>query len=666
MENVKQRLEQLKTLINRYNYEYYVLDQPTVSDYEYDQLMQELIELETKYPDLQTPDSPTRRVGGAVLDHFVKVTHKTPMLSLGNAFNESDIRQFDERVREVTANPVYVCELKIDGLACSLEYENGVLVRAATRGDGQVGEDITHNVMTIKSVPLKLTEPVTVDVRGEIFLPIAEFERINQEREAENLSLFANPRNAAAGTVRQLDSSIAAKRKLDMFIHQLPDAENLGIRTHSEALNYLEQLGFKTNPHRKVCHSIEAVLQFIEEWTEKKNDLPYEIDGLVIKVDDLETQAQLGTTVKSPKWAVAYKFPAEEVTTVLKDIVFNVGRTGAITPLAILEPVQIMGTTVQRATLHNEDQIKWLDIRVGGKVVVRKAGYIIPEIVRPVIDENHQSLPVFEMITHCPACGSELVQNREEVNYYCTNVNCPAQLVESLIHFASRQAMNIEGLGDKICALLFEQGFVKRISDLYRLTEDKIRSLPKFKEKSTKNLLTAIEKSKENSLERLLFGLGIRYVGEKASLILAEHFKTMDRLFAVTYEELIAIPEIGDVIARSIVQYFSNEENREMIEELRTLGVNMNYIGEETIETEAFSGKTFVLTGTLTSFKRSEAKALLERLGGKVTGSVSRNTDVVIAGTEVGSKLSRAQELGIEIWDEETFIRHVEPYVDKE
>lgn len=662
IEQVKKRIEELKALINRYNYEYYVLDQPTVSDYEYDQLMKELIELETKYPEFQTEDSPTRRVGGMVLDQFEKVVHRTPMLSLSNAFSEGDIRQFDQRVREVIPHPVYVCELKIDGLACSLEYEQGILKRAATRGDGMVGEDITHNILTIKSVPLKLRDPVTIDVRGEVFMPKAAFEQLNREREANHLSLFANPRNAAAGSVRQLDSKIAAERKLDMFLYQLPDALSLGIKTHSAALDYLDDLGFKTNPHRRVCHNVEDVLAYIREWTERKHDLPYEIDGLVIKVDDLEAQALLGVTTKSPKWAIAYKFPAEEVTTVLKDIVFNVGRTGAITPLAILEPVQIMGTTVQRATLHNEDFIRHRDIRIGGKVIIRKAGYIIPEVVGPVKDEQYDTLPTFTMITHCPACGSRLVRNEGEADHYCTNRNCPAQMVEALIHFASRPAMNIEGLGEKICALLFDRGLVKKLSDLYRLTGEDLSSLPKFKEKSIHNLLIAIEKSKENSLERLLFGLGIRYVGEKASLLLAKHFQSLDSLAQATYDDLIRIPEIGDVIAQSVIHYFRLEENRALIQELKDLGVNMEYRGEKNIEAESFSGKTFVLTGTLSAFKRDEAKALIERLGGKVTSSVSKNTDVVIAGAEAGSKLSRAQALGIEIWDEETFLQRLEPF----
>lgn len=662
IEQVKKRIEELIALINRYNYEYYVLDQPTVSDYEYDQLMKELIELETKYPEFQTEDSPTRRVGGMVLDQFEKVVHRTPMLSLSNAFSEGDIRQFDQRVREVIPHPVYVCELKIDGLACSLEYEQGILKRAATRGDGMVGEDITHNILTIKSVPLKLRDPVTIDVRGEVFMPKAAFEQLNREREANHLSLFANPRNAAAGSVRQLDSKIAAERKLDMFLYQLPDALSLGIKTHSAALDYLDDLGFKTNPHRRVCHNVEDVLDYIREWTERKHDLPYEIDGLVIKVDDLEAQALLGVTTKSPKWAIAYKFPAEEVTTVLKDIVFNVGRTGAITPLAILEPVQIMGTTVQRATLHNEDFIRHRDIRIGGKVIIRKAGYIIPEVVGPVKDEQYDTLPTFTMITHCPACGSRLVRNEGEADHYCTNRNCPAQMVEALIHFASRPAMNIEGLGEKICALLFDRGLVKKLSDLYRLTGEDLSSLPKFKEKSIHNLLIAIEKSKENSLERLLFGLGIRYVGEKASLLLAKHFQSLDSLAQATYDDLIRIPEIGDVIAQSVIHYFRLEENRALIQELKDLGVNMEYRGEKTIEAESFSGKTFVLTGTLSAFKRDEAKALIERLGGKVTSSVSKNTDVVIAGAEAGSKLSRAQALGIEIWDEETFLQRLEPF----
>lgn len=662
MDEIKQRIEELKTLINRYNYEYYVLDQPTVTDREYDRLMQELIALEVAHPDLLTEDSPSRRIGGTVLENFVKVTHHIPMLSLANAFNEEDIRDFDLRVRQVIAQPVYTCELKIDGLACSLEYMDGVLKRASTRGDGLIGEDITHNVLTIKSIPLKLPEPLTMEVRGEVYMPKKSLERLNEERAKKNLPLFANPRNAAAGSVRQLDSKIAAERNLDMFLYNVPNAVELGVTKHSESLDYLDRLGFKTNTERRVCKNLDEVFDFITHWSQHLQDLPYEIDGLVIKLDDLLAQEEMGTTVKTPKWAIAYKFPAEEVTTKLKEILFNVGRTGAITPLAILEPVRIAGTIVQRATLHNEDFIKSRDIRVGDRVIVRKAGYIIPEVVGPVMEDDRKHLAPFEMITDCPVCGSELVRNEGEADHYCTNISCPAQKVESLIHFVSREAMNIEGLGEKIIELLFEKGLIHTISDIYRLQEADILALEGFKEKSTKNLLKAIEQSKENSLEKLLFGLGIRHVGAKVAKTLAKEFKTIEALIDANVEDFTAIPEIGEAIASSLVNYFQLEENKTLINDLKQLGLNTDFLGGESIEAAAFNGKTFVLTGTLEQMKRDEAKVLLEKLGAKVTGSVSKKTDVVVAGLEAGSKLTKAQELGIEVWDEAQFLERTALY----
>jgi DNA ligase (NAD+) len=660
--DIKNRIEEIRNLLNQYNYEYYVLDQPSISDREYDRLMQELILLEEQHPEFVTEDSPTRRVGGKVLENFVKIKHDIPMLSLGNVFNEGEVRDFDKRVREVMNQPAYMCELKIDGLAVSLNYVNGELKYAATRGDGTTGEDITHNVETIKSVPLRLKEAVDLEVRGEIYMPKRSFEKLNVKREQESLPLFANPRNAAAGSVRQLDSTIAAKRNLDIFLYSVPNAQGLGFKNHSDAMNYLDQLGFKTNKERKRCERVEEVIEFINYWSTRLESLPYEIDGLVIKVDDLSMQEELGYTSKTPKWAVAYKFPAEEVTTILKDIIFKVGRTGAITPNAVLEPVRIAGTTVQRATLHNEDFITSRDIRVGDRVVVRKAGYIIPEVVGPVVNERPEQLEAFKMIEHCPVCESELVRYEGEADHYCLNTSCPAKKVESLIHFVSREAMNIEGLGERLIEQLYDEELIKTIPDIYQLNREQLLNLERFGEKSTDNLLKAIEDSKQNSLEKLLFGLGIRHVGAKAARILAKDFKGIDQLMQASEADLTRINEIGGVIAASIVDYFAQEDNKALIDCLKTLGLNMNYLGEATINAEAFSGKTFVLTGTLEQLKRNDAKALLEKLGANVSGSVSKKTDVVVAGLEAGSKLTKAQDLGLEIWDEDTFLAKTEAY----
>lgn len=662
MEAIQKRIIDLRETLNRYNYEYYVLDQPTVSDREYDRLMQELMALEAEYPCYNTDDSPSRRVGGTVLDQFKKVTHKIPMLSLGNAFNEGDIRDFDKRVKEVIDHPTYMCELKIDGLAVSLHYEDGKLLYAATRGDGTVGEDITHNVVTIKSIPLKLKEKLSIEVRGEIYMPKQSFEGLNKEREALDLPLFANPRNAAAGSVRQLDSSIAAKRNLNIFLYSMPDASNLGFKKHSETLDYLKQLGFKTSKERKLCQNIEEVFDFIHYWGEHLNELPFEIDGLVIKVDDLTKQEELGYTAKTPKWAIAYKFPAEEVSTVLTNIIFNVGRTGVITPNAVLEPVRIAGTIVQRATLHNEDFITSRDIRVGDRVIVRKAGYIIPEVVRPILEDRDPNLGPFEMIEDCPVCHTELERQIGEADHYCINTNCPAQQMESLIHFVSRNAMNIDGLGERLIEQLFNEGLVKTIPDIYKLDKETLMGLERFAEKSSENLIHAIEVTKENSLEKLLFGLGIRHVGSKVAKIIAKQFKEIDRLFEAQVDDFRNIEEIGEVIARSLYDYFHHEENKHLIEELKTLGLNMRYLGEETLETKTFSNKTFVLTGTLETMKRNDAKDWLEKLGAKVSGSVSKKTDVVVAGSDAGSKLTKAQELGIEIWDEAKLVEELKPY----
>jgi DNA ligase (NAD+) len=659
------RIEELRELLNKYNYEYYVLDRPSVPDAEYDRLMQELIALEEQYPDLKTKDSPSQRVGGQALDAFQKVEHRTPMLSLANAFNEDDLRDFDRRVRQEVGDDVtYVCELKIDGLAVSVRYEDGYFVQGATRGDGVTGEDITENLKTIRSLPLRLNEPVTLEARGEAYMPKASFERLNEQRRNRGEELFANPRNAAAGSLRQLDPKIAASRHLDLFVYGLANAEELGIDSHSAALNYLQQLGFKTNPERRRCANIDEVIQFVNEWHEKRSNLPYEIDGIVVKVDSFEQQEQLGATAKSPRWAIAYKFPAEEVVTKLIGIELSVGRTGVVTPTAILEPVRVAGTIVQRATLHNEDFIRQKDIRIGDSVIIKKAGDIIPEVVNVVPDRRTGEELPFVMPTHCPECASELVRLDGEVALRCINPKCPAQIREGLIHFVSRQAMNIEGLGEKVISQLFREGLIHDVADIYRLTKEQLIPLERMGEKSATNLLHAIEASKQNSLERLLFGLGIRHVGAKAAKVLAEHFETMDRLQTATKEELMAIHEIGEKMADSIVTYFAKPEVKELLNELRAYGVNMEYKGPKTPKPgdvhSYFAGKTVVLTGKLESLSRNEAKEKIEQLGGKVTGSVSKNTDLVIAGADAGSKLAKAQQLNIEIWDEARFLQEIE------
>lgn len=660
--DVEKQIAELREQIEKHNYAYYVLDQPSISDAEYDELMRKLMELEEQYPQYKTPDSPSQRVGGAPLEAFQKVTHRVPMLSLSNAFNEGDLRDFDRRVRQEVGDVRYVCELKIDGLAVSLRYEDGYFVQGATRGDGTTGEDITENLKTIRSLPLRLRKQVTIEVRGEAYMPRKSFEKLNEKRKMNGEELFANPRNAAAGSLRQLDPKVAASRQLDIFAYHVVNAEELGILSHSAALNYLDELGFKTNPARQVCETIDDVLSYIEQWHGRRASLPYDIDGIVIKVDAFAQQKQLGATAKSPRWAIAYKFPAEEVVTQLVDIELSVGRTGVVTPTAILQPVRVAGTIVQRASLHNEDYIREKDIRLGDYVVIKKAGDIIPEVVRSLPERRTGKEEPFDMPTHCPACASELVRLDDEVALRCVNPQCPAQIREGLIHFVSRQAMNIDGLGEKVIAQLFEHGLVRSVADLYTLTKDELVALERMGEKSATNLLQAIEASKQNSLERLLFGLGIRHVGAKAAKTLAEHFETMERLQQATKEELTAIHEIGEKMADSIVTYFSKEEVKQLLERLRAYGVNMTYKGaKQTVDiSSTFAGKTFVLTGTLQSMSRSEAKETIEALGGKVTGSVSKKTDVVVVGEDAGSKLEKAKQLGITIWDEARFLQEIQ------
>lgn len=664
LQTAEKEVRELHQKLNQYNYEYHVLDKPSVPDAEYDRLMQQLIQIEEQFPQLKTSDSPTQRVGGQVLDLFEKVQHEIPMLSLGNAFNEQDLHDFDRRVTQAVGEEhSYVCELKIDGLAVSLRYENGLFVRGATRGDGTTGEDITANLRTIRSIPLRLNEPVSIEVRGEVFMPKRSFEALNKLKKEREEEPFANPRNAAAGSLRQLDTKIAASRNLDVFLYSIANTDAAGVSSHSGALDYLDKLGFKTNKERKLCRTIEEVLQFVEGWAEKRPHLPYEIDGLVIKVDSLDQQRALGFTAKSPRWAIAYKFPAEEVVTTLREIELSVGRTGVVTPTAILDPVRVAGTTVQRASLHNEDLIREKDIKIGDQVVVKKAGDIIPEVVNVLADSRTGEEIDFQMPTHCPECESELVRLEGEVALRCINPKCPAQIREGLIHFVSRDAMNIDGLGEKVISQLFAEQLIEDVADIYKLTREQLLALERMGEKSVSNLLQAIEASKSNSLERLLFGLGIRHVGAKAAKTLAIEFDTIDRLAVATYEELTAINEIGDKMADSIVSYFELEEVKELLEELKAIGVNTEYKGPKPVSiedsTSFFAGKTIVLTGKLEQLSRNEAKEEIEKLGGKVSGSVSKKTDLVIAGEDAGSKLTKAEELGVEVWNEEKMIEEL-------
>ncbi len=659
MDNIQNRVNELHDLLNQYSYEYYVKDNPSVPDSEYDKLLRELIDIEHAHPELKTDDSPTVRVGGEAQSSFEKVNHETPMLSLGNAFNEEELRRFDERIREHIGKVEYMCELKIDGLAVSLKYEDGRFVQGLTRGDGTTGEDITENLRTIHAIPLKIKEPLNVEVRGEAYMPRRSFMRLNDEREKNEEQPFANPRNAAAGSLRQLDPKLAAKRKLSVFLYSVNDFTDFNATTQSDALDELDRLGFKTNHERARVEDIEGVLEYIKKWTKQREQLSYDIDGIVIKVNDLDQQDEMGFTQKSPRWAIAYKFPAEEVVTELKDIELSIGRTGVVTPTAILEPIRVAGTTVSRASLHNEDLIKERDIRIGDSVIVKKAGDIIPEVVRSIIDRRPNDAKPYRMPTHCPSCGHELVRIEGEVALRCINPKCQAQLVEGLIHFVSRQAMNIDGLGNKIIQQLYHHQLIKDVGDIFYLTKEDLLPLERMGTKKVENLLSAIEHAKQNSLEHLLFGLGIRHLGAKASQILAEKFETMDRLLKVTEEELIEIHDIGDKLAQSVVTYLDNEDIKALIEKLKNKNVNMTYKGVKSSEIEGhpeFQNKTIVLTGKLQQMTRKEATTWLEMQGAKVTSSVTKSTDLVIAGEDAGSKLSKAEQFGTEIWSESQFI----------
>ena len=652
------RAEEIKKLLEKYNYEYYVLDNPSVSDAEYDRLMQELILLENNHPDLYSPLSPTQRVGGKVLDEFKKIKHKRMMLSLANAFNDDDLRSFDDKIKEATGldNIKYVCELKIDGLGMSLNY-SGDLKYALTRGDGTQGEDVTHNIVTIKSIPTHIDLDADFEIRGEVFMPKKTLAKLNKEREENGEPLFANTRNAAAGSIRQLDSKIAASRGLDGFWYYLVNASDLGITSHSEALDYAVKLGFKVNPERRICLGIEEVIKYVEEYTEKRNDLDYDIDGIVIKVDDMNLYNKIGYTAKTPKWAIAYKFPPEEVITKLEDIIFTVGRTGKITPNAVLSPVRVAGSLVQRATLHNEDFILEKGLMIGDYVYIRKAGDIIPEVLKADISRRDGNQIPFEMITNCPVCGMPLV--KVDAMHFCMNPDCDARKVEGIIHFASRDAMDIEGMGDKVCEQLFNQGFFHSLDEIYDLHQyrNDIIALDGWQAKSIDNLLDAIEKSKNNSLERLLFGLGIKEVGAKMAKTLAKKFINLEALMEISEEELLQIDDIGPVVSSSIVNYFKREKVRETIAKLKEKGVNFKYLGSLISASDSyFTGKTVVLTGTLTSMGRKEASNILEEKGAKVSSSVSRSTDLVIMGLDAGSKADKARAFNIEIINEDTFL----------
>lgn len=652
---MKERIDELVTILNEANYNYHVLDNPTITDQEYDSLFRELQILEEKNPSLVRSDSPTHRVGGVVLDSFKKVTHKIPMMSLGDIFNEDEVRQFDARIKKEGINPTYVCELKIDGLSVSLHYEKGKLVTAATRGNGTIGEDITNNVKTIKTVPLTLKEEIDIEVRGEIYMSKETLKKLNEERKAKNQPLLQNCRNAAAGSIRQLDSKVCASRKLDCWIYHLPNPEDYGIKTHWEALEFMKKLGFKTNPNNLLVTDVEGIIDYIHYKGKERPNLSYDIDGIVVKVNNLEEQKKLGFTAHHPKWAIAYKFPAEEVLTKLKDIIFTVGRTGQITPNAVLEPVIVAGSTISRATLHNEDYVKAKGLKIGDIISIHKAGDVIPEVGEVKLDRRTGNEKDFEMITRCPMCNEPIFKKEGQVDYFCINPHCPARHIEGLCHFVSRKAMNIDGLGDRIIEDFYNLKYIKDITDIYKLScfRDELTELEGYGNKSIDNLLEAIENSKENSLERLLFGLGIPNVGEKTSKILAARYETLDNLMNATFEELNQIPDIGEIIAKSIIDFFQNEKNRDIIEELKELKVGMEYTGPKVVINENFNGKTFVITGTLTKYTRDEVEEKIENLGGKTSSSVSKKTSAVIVGENPGSKYTKAVELGIPIWNEE-------------
>jgi len=657
------RMEELVKILNQYNYEYYVLDNPTVDDVEYDSLMRELKNLEQKYPEDILPNTPTKKVGDYLKTDLEEITHKVPMMSLQDVFSFEELYEFDERIKKVTNKYTYTCELKIDGIASSIHYTDGLLTLGATRGNGTVGENITKNVLTINSLPKVLNSHVSLEVRGEVFMKKSVLEDLNNVRASRGETLLANVRNAAGGSLRQLDPNVTKERRLDQFAYTLVNPENYGINTQVEVLEYLKKLGFNVNPNSRHCASINEVIEYIKEFDEKRKKLDYATDGIVIKVNEFDLYDEIGYTVKVPKWAVAYKFPAEIVTTRLKDIIYTVGRTGIITPNAVLDPVLIAGTTVARATLNNEDFITSRDIRIGDMVRVRKAGEIIPEVVDVDLSRRTTNLPPFKMIECCPVCGSHLLKEDDEAEHYCKNPDCGGRILEGIIHFASRVAMDIEGLGEKQIELLYNLGYLKDIADIYLLENYKqeILLLDRFGDKKVSNLFNAINKSKTQDLDRFIFGLGIRFVGAKASKSLAKTFKTLKGICNATYEELLSIPDIGEVMAGSIVDYFNTEKNRDLIIKLLDLGVEPKEYNEVTYD--LFIGKTIVLTGTLEKLSRDEGNAIIEKLGGKAASSVSKKTSFVVAGPGAGSKLAKAQELGIPVYNEEQFIEMIKDYL---
>ena len=664
MEEKKKRIAELVEIINKASYEYYLNDNPSITDQEYDDYYSELLRLEEAYPELKREDSPTIRVGGEALSKFEKVEHRTPMLSFDDIFNEDEIIAFDERIRKSINNPTYTVEPKMDGLSGSLIYEKGLLVRVATRGNGLVGENITANGKTIKSIPLRLKKDIDIEVRGEIYMSKASFEKANKEREANGEALFANPRNAAAGSVRQLDSKITAKRNLDFMAYFIPNPKDYGIKTQEESLKFLRELGFVTNYKLNTTASnAEEIIKDIKALGEIRRSLPYEIDGVVLKVNNLEDEDRLGYTARVPRWGIAYKFPAEEVLTTLKEIKFTVGRTGKITPNAIFSPVHVAGSLISKATLHNEDYCIAKDVRVGDTISIRKAGDVIPEVVRVLKERRNGTEKEFQMLEYCPICHTKIVRKDTEADYYCPNGMCPARKIENIIHFASREAMNIDGLGESIIEDLYNENFIINITDIYDIDkyEEELMNLEGYGKKKIDNLKGAIKNSKNNSLERLIYGLGIRNVGAKTAKVLAKYYKTLDNLMTASYEELVNISDIGDIIAKSIINYFSNEDNKNIITKLKQLGVNTIYINNSGYEEkDEFKGKTFVLTGSLVNITRDKASEIIESLGGKVSSSVSSKTSVVVVGDSPGSKYDKALALGIPIWQEDEFLDKIE------
>lgn len=661
---MQERILQLVKILNEANYNYHVLDNPTITDQEYDKYLKELYELEEKYPEYICDDSPTKKIGGAILEKFSKVVHEKPMMSLSDVFSYEELELYDNRIVKERIVPEYMCELKIDGLSVSIKYKDGLFVSAATRGDGTVGEDITHNVKTIKTVPLKLKEKIDIEVRGEIFMSKNTLIKLNEEREKNGEPIFKNCRNAAAGSIRQLDSSIASKRNLEVFIYHLPNPEDYGITSQSEALDFMEKLGFRVNPNNRLVQNIAEVIAYIEEKGKIRNELPYDIDGVVVKLNNLSDQKKMGNTIRYPKWATAYKFPALVSYTKLLDVKFTVGRTGQVVPNAILEPVVVMGSTISKTTLHNEDFVLELGLKIGDTVGIKKAGDVIPEVVSVLKERRTGDEREFVMIDHCPICNAPLMRKSNESAYYCTNIKCDAKKIEGLIHYASRDAMNITGLGDRIIEDFYNFGYLRKISDFYHLDKlaSELKQLEGFGDKSINNLLEEIENSKKNSLEKLLFGLGIRHVGKKTAKILAIKYRNLDNLLKTNVLELNEIEDIGDTIAQSVYQYITDEDNLQLLSDLKKLGLNTEYLGSIKV-TEEFSGKTFVITGTL-SMDRESIKEKIESLGGKVSNTVSKKTSFVIVGDKPGSKYDKALKLGISLLNESALMELLEKYLD--